>query len=103
VSPREPKRVTWAQVFAARVGVRRAGRVIAFVATYAATQRTLGIEQPTMEQYAGDWGMSYATAYRDLALFREAQPFFEEPAGFIAHVGTDLAAVVPAKYLGELG
>jgi hypothetical protein len=88
-------------VFASRVGVRRAARVIAFVSTYYATQQELG-HAPTMEEYADDWGMSLASAYRDWALFREAQPFFDEPAGFIAAVGPELARPVPARYLGQL-
>ena len=98
---RRPKRVTWAHVFAARVGVRRAARVIAFISTYYATQQELG-HAPTMEEYAEDWGMSVSSAYRDLKLFREAQPFFDQPAGFIAAVGPELARPVPAEYLGEL-
>jgi hypothetical protein len=100
VSPRR-KRTTWAHLFAARVGVRRAARVIAFISTYYATQQELG-HPPSIEEYAEDWGMSLATAYRDLALFREAQPFFEQPAGFIAAVGAELARPVPAEYLGQL-
>lgn len=95
------RRTTWAHVFASRVGVRKAARVIAFVATYAATERELG-HAPDMQEYADDWGMSLSSAYRDWALFREAQPFFEEPAGFVAAVGTDLSALVPSRYLGEL-
>jgi hypothetical protein len=97
-----PKRITWAHLFASRVGVRRAAKVIAFVATYAATQQELG-HAPSMEEYADDWGTSLATAYRDLALFREAQPFFDHPSGYIAAVGPVAASRVPAKYLGELG
>jgi hypothetical protein len=96
------KRMTWARLMAQRVGVRRAARVIAFVSTYYATQQELG-HPPTMEEYADDWGMSHRTAYRDLELFREAQPFFEEPSGFIAVCGPQVVGEVPAKYLREMG
>ena len=98
---RRPKRITWAHVFASRVGIRRAARAMAFVATWAGQEADLGREI-SIEEYADYWGSSLATAYRDLALFREAQPFFDHPHGFIAAVGTDLSAVVPARLRGEL-
>jgi hypothetical protein len=101
VLPRKPKRVTWAHVFAARVGIRRAARVLSFIATWAGQEADLGREI-SIEEYAEYWGTSLATAYRDLALFREAQPFFEHPHGFIVSVGTDPASVVPARFRGEL-
>jgi hypothetical protein len=93
---------TWAQLFAQRVGVRKAAKVIAFVATYHATQQELG-RPPSMEEYAEDWGISRATAFRDLALFREAQPFFDQPAGFIAAVGPVSASAIADDYLAQLG
>lgn len=100
---KKKRQPTWLEVFASRVGIRRAGRVASFIVTYAVTlDRWEGDQPPSIEQYAQEWNVSLATAYRDLALFREAQPFFVQPAGFIAHVGTDLAAVLPAGLRGEL-
>lgn len=90
-------------MFASRVGIRRAARVMSFVVTYAVTlDRWDGDEPPSIEEYAKEWGMSMATAYRDFELFREAQPFFEHPAGFIAVVGTDARTVLADRFLGEL-
>ena len=95
------RRLTWARLFAQRVGSRRAARVVAFLATYYATEQELG-HAPSMEEYAKDWGISPATAYRDLALFREAQPFFEQPGGFTTLVGGQVAGFVPQRLLGEV-
>jgi hypothetical protein len=86
---------TWVELFAARVGIRKAARVLALLTTWSVTEQRLG-RPPTVEEYAEDWAMSLATAYRDLALFKEAQPFFDSPSGWVACAGVvDGTARVP--------
>ena len=94
---------TWAELVVQRVGFRRSARVMQFVVTWALAENDLG-HRPTVEEYADWWGdVSYATAYRDQALFREALPWFDTPSGFLAVVGsTNLGQPVPARYLREV-
>ena len=89
---------TWAELITARVGYRRMMRVMSLVMCWQITEQELG-RPITPEEYADWWGTSRATAYRDLAHFREALPMFEHPAEFIEELGTaTLTAKVPARY-----
>jgi hypothetical protein len=97
VKKRRPR--TWVELFAARVGIRKAARALAFMTCWAVSEARLG-RPPTIEEYADEWAVSLATAYRDLAVFREAQPYFDSPSGFIAVVGrVDGTQRVPANLL----
>lgn len=95
--PRRKPR-TWAELIAARIGLRRGARAIAFAITWAVTESDWG-RAPTIEEYAEEWGCSRATAFRDLALFREALPEFDTPSEWYAAVGVaDMARKIPPSF-----
>lgn len=74
---------TFLEVACSRVGLKNGTRVMAFVIAWADTEAELDRE-PTIEEYAAAWKVSARTAYRELALFREAWPEFESPSGLAA-------------------
>ena len=97
---RQPR--TWVELVVAKVGYRRMMRVMSLVMCWAIVAEELGRE-PSIEEYNDWWGGSLATAYRDLALFREALPWFDHPGEFIEELGTvNLTTRVPASYIERL-
>lgn len=96
---REPR---WVDVIVHRVGFRKSPRVLQLVMCWAIVEQDIG-HAPTVDEYASWWGESRATAYRDLALFREATAgLFETPSVFIAEVGTELVVPVAPVYRAAL-
>ena len=67
---------------------RDAGRIVAFCACWTATHAIIG-HRPTVEEYAEDWGMSRATAYREQTMFREVWPEFFTPSDLASALGLD--------------
>ena len=100
VAKRVPR--TWAEVIVLRVGFRPMARVVNLLLTWAVVVEELDRE-PTVNEYAEWWGTPRGTAYRDLALWREALPEFATPGVFLAEVGTsDLRQRVPRSYVEGL-
>lgn len=95
---RTRRQPTWAEVIIHRVGYRKSPRVIQLVMAWAIVEEELG-RRPSVDEYAEWWGENRATAFRDVALFREALgPVFASPSDFIEAVGTQLAERVPDQY-----
>lgn len=57
---------------------RRAGKIGAFVSGWGITRRRLG-RTPTIDEYAAEWGIDRATAFREQQLFRETFPKLKTP------------------------
>lgn len=90
---REPR---WMDVVVHRVGFRKSPRVVQFVMTWGIAESDLGRELKNVEEYAEWWSTSVATAYRDLALFREAfAGQFPTPREFLEVGSADFSKAVP--------
>src|SRR5437588_8213874 len=59
---------------ARRVGLRRAFRVLTFMAAWDRSRRALDKRPITLEEYRDWWRETERTAFREQALFREAFP-----------------------------
>lgn len=70
-------------VAARRVGLRKAFKVLTFMAAWDRAQRAIGHEIG-IEAYADWWREPNGTAYRHQALFREAFPGEKTPARLLA-------------------
>jgi hypothetical protein len=93
----DPRRATLVEVAYARTGsMLKAARVVAFVQAWGVVRRDLG-RTPSVEEYAAHWRESRATAYRNLALFREVFDLAEWPDAVL-----DLVAVDDRYDVGEL-
>lgn len=57
-----------------RVGLRRAGQVMAFMVAWEAARQELGRSPANVEEYAEHWRQPVRSAYRELARFRETFP-----------------------------
>jgi hypothetical protein len=57
-----------------RVGLRRAFRVLMFMAAWDHARKSMRRETITLQEYAEWWRANERTAYREQALFREAFP-----------------------------
>lgn len=57
---------------------RKAGKIGVFVEAWGISRRRLG-RTPTVEEYAADWGIDRATAFREQQLFRETFPKLKTP------------------------
>lgn len=89
---KKQRRRTFLTVTVERTGsVREAGRILSFVMCWTWTHATVG-HRPSAEEYAVDWNVSAATAYRELKAFREAWPEFSTPSEVADALGVDLAA-----------
>jgi hypothetical protein len=62
------------QIARARVGVRRAYRVVTFMVCWNMARADLGVDELALDDYAEWWRVPERTAYREQALFREAFP-----------------------------
>lgn len=60
----------------------KAARLAAYVIAWGRCRADLG-HDPTTEEYAEWWGQSVRTAYRELALFREAFPTLDNPGPLV--------------------
>jgi hypothetical protein len=76
-----------ALIASGRVGLIKAGRVMAFMVQWQIVRDDQGGDEPTLEQYAAWWNCSIRTAYREQALFRQAFPGEVSPTRLL-----DLAA-----------
>jgi hypothetical protein len=83
-----PKPPTLLQIAAARVGVIRAYRVVAFMVEWSMARRALGQETLTVEEFAEWWRIHVRTAYREQARFREAFPDETTPDRLVDHALT---------------
>lgn len=85
------KRPTFLRLTAERAGgTRKAAKVMAFVMQWTAVHADLR-RRPKVDEYADFWGMSLATAYRELATFREVWPEFLTPSDVALALGIDPA------------
>jgi hypothetical protein len=61
-------------IAARQIGLRRAFRVLTFMAAWDRARRALDKRPITLEEYRAWWRENERTAYREQALFREAFP-----------------------------
>lgn len=96
---KKKRRPTVLNVAVERAGAKNGLRVVTFLIAWGATRQTLERE-PSVEEYAVDWNVSTATAYRELKLFRETFPEFDRPGELVELMlkGTDekLSWMAPA-------
>jgi len=62
-----------------QVGLRRAFRVLTFMAAWDRARTALGKRPITLQEYSTWWRENERTAYREQALFREAFPGEDTP------------------------
>lgn len=62
-----------------RVGVRKAFKVLTFMATWDRARRAMRKQALTLDEYADWWKEPRSTSFRHQALFREAFPGEETP------------------------
>lgn len=80
---------TFVAATARRVDRKRdAGKLLAFAMCWTWTHARLG-HRPSVEEYAEDWDVSVATAYREQATFREVWPEFLTPSDVAITLGLD--------------
>lgn len=66
-------------IAARQIGMRRAFRVLTFMAAWDRARKAMRRETLTLQEYADWWRENQRTAYRDQALFREAFPSESTP------------------------
>lgn len=98
-----PRESTWLDLIRERVGVLKAGRVVAFAVCWHYAEEKVGRE-PSIEEYSVHWNQSARTTYRELALWREALgEWYPTPSAFYADVGAvDFTVAVPPSIAGGL-
>lgn len=74
-----------------RVGFRRGAKVMAFVIAWGRAKEALG-HVPGVEEYADYWKVNHRTAWREIALFREAFPELERPDPLLDAMASAAAA-----------
>jgi hypothetical protein len=75
-----------------RVGMWKSRRVMTFYLGWVWEAVKVG-RDVSIEEYAAGVGVSLATAYRELALWREALPAFKTPGVYVEALGFDLATL----------
>lgn len=88
IGGRVAKRQTLLQLAVRRVGLMRAGRVLAFMVAWDVVRRELDRE-PTLEEYGDWWRQSRATSFREQKLFREAFPGEVTPTRLLDAAGDE--------------
>lgn len=66
-------------IAARQLGMRRAFRVLTFMAAWDRARKAMRRERITLQEYAEWWRETERTAYRDQALFRQAFPGEDTP------------------------
>jgi hypothetical protein len=85
------------RIAASHVGLRRGLRALGFMVAWDMCREALGHE-PDVQEYAAWWKEATSTAYRDMALFKEAFPGEDTPSRLL-----DLAPQpVEVRSLGSL-
>lgn len=82
--------------YAATGSKLKAGRVAALVMTWAMTRKKLGRE-PTITEYAAEWGENRTTVWRQIELMREVFPKADTPNDVLRLVDEQRRGELPGK------
>lgn len=93
----DPTNATLLEIAYAATGSKlKAARVAALVMTWAMTRNKLG-RDPTVIEYAKEWGEARSTVYEQLDLMREVFPKATDPNDVLRLVDEQLGEQLPGK------
>ena len=92
------------EVLVARVGIRKALKVLTFIVSWGIAYESLGHAPESIEEYAAWWRESRAKSFRDQQLFREALPGEDTPTRIYeaARVYVDVSNQAAPVLLGAM-
>ncbi len=93
---------TLLEIATRRVGLYKATKALAVMVQWQVAREDLGHE-PTTQEYRDWWKVSTATAYRDLARFREAFPSEQTPGRLLDATAASWASRPGRRSVGSLG